>query len=141
VLGVLLVAMAQLLTGCVPVSNLSATIDGSDVSFGICETMTVEAIRVTMVDKQSHEATDLWAVEGSVQLDKGLIVVMGEQLPGTKTTISLRRPELADHYIDIHLESTNSRGEQRIFFGHFDGDRLSSDQWLRNDGGVGDHPC
>jgi hypothetical protein len=103
--------------------------------------MTVQGIRVSMVDQDTHRVTDLWAVEGSIYLDAGSIVVLGEELPGAETTTPPGKPVLAGHYVDIHLDSTNSRGGERVYFGHFDGDRLSSDQWLRNDGGIAADPC
>jgi len=103
--------------------------------------MKVTAIRVLMVDKESHDAIDLWEIEGQVQLDEGDVITFGEELPGTDTTIAPVEPTTAGHYIDIHLLSQDSRGNERDYFGHFDGDRLSPDQWLRNGGGFGTDPC
>jgi hypothetical protein len=123
------------------VSNISAIVADGQLSFGVCEAMAVSEIRVSAIAKDSHEMTDIWAVEGQLELPAGQVIEFGQVIPGTRITIAPKPPPVADHYIDIHLVSQSSQGEERVYFGHFDGDELSSDNWLANDGSLRTDAC
>jgi hypothetical protein len=139
--AVLTCSLLLLLTSCGPKAALSVKGDESGAHFAVCQDMVIDSIRVSLVDKDSHDSTTLWEVHGTVSLPAGSIVQYGKTPEGMETTIPAVSLQTANQFLDIHLDGTGSVGQTLRHFGHFDGDALNEDHWIRNNGTIGDDPC
>lgn len=139
--GAVAIVMVVALSGCIPTANMSARMsEPGQVEFGICDDYDVDAIEVSVVDKESHDTQTVWRVEGEIKVRDGDIVTLGQVPIGMEEVIELADFDVSQSYIDFILIS-HPDGHLVSSAGHFDGADIVDDQWLANSGGYRGQAC
>ncbi|MEO5921230.1 MAG: hypothetical protein ABIQ01_08815 [Pseudolysinimonas sp.] len=136
-----LTALLVSLSGCVPVANISAHISAKGaLEFGVCDAYELDAIEVSVVDRDTHKAEIVWRVEGDIQIQDDSTVSLGQLPAGSEEAIELADFNLSQNYVDFILISHRD-GQVVSSYGHFDGAEILVDRWLTNSGGYRDSAC
>lgn len=134
-------AVVVALSGCIPVANLSARISESGlIEFAVCDDYDLDSIKVSILDKESHDSRTVWQIEGQIEIEDGDIVRLGKQPAGSEVIVELGDFDISQSYVDFILIS-HPDGQIVSSYGHFDGAELVEDRWLQTSGGYRDNAC
>lgn len=132
--------VAFILSGCTPVSHVSATLVGSTLTFANCENMRATRISVYAgaADQEWADAPMAWRAVGDTPIRPDEKVAFGHPPDGFANVLG-----------PVSFEEKRSRFEVSFFYepdrtsaiGDFEGRDLIEGKWLRWDGSISKTPC
>ncbi|GAA3743955.1 hypothetical protein GCM10022239_19240 [Leifsonia bigeumensis] len=141
--GGLAVVLAVGLSGCtVPAKTAAKLVNGKFV-FVSCEDFTYDSISMGSIDFDNWKDGYVqgWSASGIGSVAPGDRITYGVAPDGFLTASGPLTLPLQHHRIDVYLEYQPTNGPSERISGHFDSRKLSTDHWLRGDGGTNDKPC